>query len=181
MTVEIIEGDIQEVATIEIEKVGKGANAHIRGNEQVYGSNSNYHHHYPSFGSILLYSYLLSPHRMWMSPYGYGYYPSYYGGGYTHISVNNYNNKTKNYNKNSSSNFNKSNNKASSIKSPNSNKSARNIKAPLKKPTTTQRSFQKRNPSKVKSGGFGSKSTNNTRSTRSVRSSNRSGGSSWGK
>jgi hypothetical protein len=96
LTVQPAEGETQEVATIEIEKsaseAGAGepaqqkADVYVRGNDQIYGSQ---HHHYHSsypIGSMLLMAYLFRPHPFYVSPFGFGYYPPYYGGGYSRVS-----------------------------------------------------------------------------------------------
>ncbi len=72
-----LNGDNQEVATIEIKKYYNNANITIYGNEGIYGVGCNYSYQYP-IGQLLLYNYLFAPHIVYVSPYRYGYYPSRY-------------------------------------------------------------------------------------------------------
>ena len=181
LTVEPIAGEVQEIATINIEKSGDDkAEVEVRGNEQIYGQN---HYHHSSFGmtDMLFMYWLFRPHPMYMSPWGYGRYPGSYGAHNT-VSQRDYKNRTsgkRDLQKSSSSRI-----KGKST-SPNAGKSAtKGIKAPLKKPTRSQKSFQKRNPSKQMSrSAFGRSSASRT-SRPSVRRSSgfgRSGGSFGGK
>ena len=128
----------------------------VHGNQSIYGHN----HYYGSshmLTNMILFSWLFRPHPFYYSPYGYGRYPGYWGGGYGVVSHRSYRSHTRtitsksNYKK---SNTNKLSNRASS---PNKGKSAsKGIRAPLKNPSKSQKSFQARNPSKhAKSGGFG--------------------------
>jgi len=181
LTVEPIAGEVQEIATINIEKSGDDkAEVEVRGNEQIYGQN---HYHHSSFGmtDMLFMYWLFRPHPMYMSPWGYGRYPGSYRAHNT-VSQRDYKNRTtgrRDLQKSSSSRI-----KGKST-SPNAGKSAtKGIKAPLKKPTRSQKSFQKRNPSKQMSrSAFGRSSASRT-SRPSVRRSSgfgRSGGSFGGK
>jgi hypothetical protein len=184
LTTEPAAGEVQELATIEIEKVSDSdARMQVHGNEQMYGNN---HYHHSSFGmmDMLILGYIFRPHTMFASPYGYGNYPGGYGRYNTRTNTayqRNMNNATR------GSSFQSSGTRAvnSNVTSPNAGKSAKSVKAPLKNPTTSQRQFQAQNPSKqTRSGGFGrsSSSSRSTSKSRSVRSSpsRRSGGSSRG-
>lgn len=186
LTTEPAAGEEQEIATIEIEKdASSQGKMEVHGNENIYGQGHYYHSRF-SLGDAMLMSYLWGPRwGMWHSPYRYGMYPGYYRS-YGTVSRSSYTTKTRS----ASSNVKRSStsNIKSATKSPNAAKSAKSVKAPLSKPTTSQKSFQSRNPSKsVKSGGFGrsSSSSYGSRSTTSrspsVRSSSRSGGSFGGK
>ncbi len=181
LTVEPESGETQEVATIDIKKSGADkAEVEVRGNEQIYGQNQYYH---SSFGitDMLFMYWLFRPHPLYMSPYGYGYYPGNYRP-YSTVSHANYKNRTagkRDLKKSSSSRI------KGKATSPNAGKSAaRGIKAPLKKPTRSQKSFQKRNPSKqVSRSAFGRRSSRRP-SRPSVRRSSgfgRSGGRFGGK
>jgi len=181
LTVEPIAGEVQEIATINIEKSGDDkAEVEVRGNEQIYGQN---HYHHSSFGmtDMLFMYWLFRPHPMYMSPWGYGRYPGSYRAHNT-VSQRDYKNRTtgrRDLQKSSSSRI------KGKATSPNAGKSAtQGIKAPLKKPTRSQKSFQKRNPSKQMSrSAFGRSSASRT-SRPSVRRSSgfgRSGGSFGGK
>jgi hypothetical protein len=180
LTVDLADGQTQEVATIEIEKTSDGANIQSHGNQQIYGSNHYYRSH-SSLTDVLLVSWLFSGSRPYYgSPWGYGHYPSYYNS-YPTRGYDSYRADMSRTTSNSSYTRASSSTLSKSIDSPNASKNATNIKAPLKSPTTAQKSFQARNPSKqIKSGGFGSKTTSAKTSSPSVRqsttSSYRSGG-----
>ncbi len=181
LTVEPVAGEIQEVATIAIEKSGKDqANVEVKGNEQIYGQN---HYHRSSFGvtDMLFMYWLFRPHPFYMSPYGYGRYPGSYNS-YNTVSQ-------KNYRQNTAGKRDLKSATNSSIKSkatsPNTGKSAaKGIKTPLKKPSSSQKSFQKRNPSKQMSKSSFGRSSSARPSRPSVRRSSgfgRSGGRFGGK
>lgn len=181
LTVEPVAGEVQEVATINIEKSGADqANVEVKGNQQIYGQNHYYH---SSFGitDMLFMYWLFRPHPFYMSPYGYGYYPGNYRS-YNTVSHTNYKQHT-------ASKRDLRRASSSSIKgkatSPNAGKSAaKGIKTPLKNPSSSQKSFQKRNPSKQMSkSAFGRRSSSRP-SRPSVRRSSgfgRSGGRFGGK
>ncbi|MCK5539762.1 MAG: hypothetical protein KAI69_02445 [Deltaproteobacteria bacterium] len=181
LTVEPVAGETQEVATIEIEKSGNDqASVEVKGNEQIYGQN---HYHRSSFGmtDMLFMYWLFRPHPFYMSPYGYGHYP---GGYRSHgaVSQANYQQRTAGQRDLKSASSSTMKGKATS---PNANKSAaKGIKTPLKKPSSSQKSFQKRNPSKqVTKSAFG-RSSKSRPSRPSVRRSSgfgRSGGRFGGK
>ncbi len=177
LTTEPSKGEEQEIATIDVESVNdKEAEVEVRGNEQIYGHGHSYHSRY-SFTDMLLLSYLFSPHRYYMSPWGWGAYPGYYRP-YGVVGVSSYRTRVASSNYSSNMTSGKNNAIKSRAKSPNAGKSASSVKAPLRNPTASQKSFQKRNPSKtVRKGGFG-RSTTRKASVRSS-GSRRSGGS-WG-
>jgi hypothetical protein len=163
LTVQPAEGETQEVATIEIEKsaseAGAGepaqqkADVYVRGNDQIYGSQ---HHHYHSsypIGSMLLMAYLFRPHPFYVSPFGFGYYPPYYGGGYSRVSRTTY--ATRAAGAAAGSTPRAVSGRASSLRSPNAGKVAsRGVRASLRNPTQSQRSFQARTARGVNSRGF---------------------------
>ena len=156
LTVELSEEEEQEIATIEVEKTGtEKATVQTHGNPHIYGHN---HYHRSSFGltDALLLGWMFSGNRPhYQSGWGHGNYPSNYNR-YPPRSFDNYQRDIRN--RNSSSTFKPATSSTLSSKtsSPNAGKTATSIRAPLKNPTTAQKSFQTRNPSKqVKSGGFG--------------------------
>ncbi len=173
LTVRPEEDQEQEIATLEFVKDQESVDMEVKGNESVYGHN-HYYHSRVTLGDIILFNYLFRPHRMWVSPYYYGYhsYPRYRTVNYT-----TYRTRTKSYTSGATSKSRTSAAIKSSVKSPNSNKSANSIKAKLKNPTSTQKSFQKRTATATKSGGFGKKTSKAT----SVRKSSYSGSKSGGK
>lgn len=176
LTVEVAKGDVQEIATIDISKTDEDVDVQVQGNQNIYGQNHYYHSRF-GLGDVLLMSWLLRPHPYYISPWGFGYYPSYYRSyGYR---------PTQEYRRTSASTYNNSSFKKTSsntisgkAQSPNQGKTANSIKAPLKNPTASQKSFQTRNPSKrVGQGGFGRTNSKSIRSS----SSSRSGGFFGGK
>jgi len=184
LTVELSKDDIQEIATIEIEKSEDQAVVQIHGNEQMYGRNHYYHYRSP-LTSFLIMSYLFSPHSYYRSPFGYGMYPGGYRS-YRTVPMQSYRSTVAPMNRSSSAQRVSSPVSKSTVKSPNTGKSSANIRATLKNPSASQKSFQTRNPSKnVRSGGFGRSSSrqSSSRTRASVRSSSsrRSGGFSRGK
>ncbi len=170
LTTEAAGGEEQELATIEVEKAGEQANVEIQGNEQIYGRNHYYHSSF-GLGEMLLLGWMFSPHRAWVSPWGYGSYPGYYSP-YSTWSQDRYRGRTsamgQSYRSANSSTLSKS------VTSPNAGKTASQVRAPLKNPTASQKQFQARSSSRTRSGGFG-------RSSSGLRSSSRSGGFRSGK
>ena len=161
-------GEVQELATIEVEKVSDSkAQMQIQGNEQIYGRS---HYHHSSFGitDMLIMGYLFRPHGFYGSPYGYGRYPGSYRS-YATTSRSNYASRTRAYTSGSSFQSSSSSNISSNAKSPNAGRSAKSVKAPLRNPTSSQKSFQAKNraSSRSRSGGFGRSSSRRSSSSRS--------------
>lgn len=186
LTTELADGQEQEIATIEIEKNADGyANVQTHGNQQIYGNN-HYYHSRVSLTDMLIVGWLFSGNRPYYgSPWGYGRYPTYYRP-YDSRSSSNYKRDISSRVNNSTMQRSSNSTLSTSVSSPNANKTASNIKAPLRKPTTSQKSFQTRNPSKtLASGGFGRPKTSTRPSQPSVKttsgSSTRSGSSRGGK
>jgi hypothetical protein len=188
-TVEVAEGEEQEIAEIEIEKNGNSADIVARGNEEVYGYN-HYYHSNSLLTNLLIWNYLFHPHPYYYSSFHWGYYPSYYRP-YAPVSTSVYRSTTRNVKRNSNATrvSSSSPKSKSSLSNPKRGKTAdKGIKKSLAKPTQSQKSFKARSSSKsVKSGGFGkstrssssrSSSTSKTRSRSSYnsRSSSRSRG-----
>ncbi|MDJ0841675.1 MAG: hypothetical protein QNK37_34530 [Acidobacteriota bacterium] len=171
LTTEPEEGQVQEVATIEMERQGENqARISANGSPNIYGPLMTYMV-VDTIGDIIMWNYLLNRTSPWRSSYRYGRYPSYYRS-YRPVGYNSYYTRTR-----SLSSMTKaqrvSTPRTSTLTSPNSGKVASSgIKKSLAQPTRAQKSFQARNPSKaVKSGGFGRSS-----SSRSARSSSSSRG-----
>ncbi|PID27042.1 MAG: hypothetical protein CR982_06950 [Candidatus Cloacimonadota bacterium] len=178
LTTEPVKGEVQEIATIEITKDGDRANVNARGNSQIYGNNYYYHDNSHFWRNMFLFSYFTNGFGMYRSPYYYGHYPRYYRS-YTTVPSRSYKNRAKSSYGNSS--FKRGSNGKSSISSKNPNRgktASKGIKQTLKNPTRTQKSFQKRNPSKrARSGGFGrSKRSGSVRGSSSSRSRSSFGG-----
>ncbi|MGL1934092.1 MAG: hypothetical protein OCD01_03700 [Fibrobacterales bacterium] len=186
LTVEVEKDDVQEVATIEVKQAGEQqAEVAVRGNQQMYGHN---HYYQSRFGitDYLFLSWAFGRRPFYASPFGFGAYPSYYGGGYRTRSYSDYGRYTSR--RTNGSNFNKgSQARQSTMKSPNASRSASKVRAPMKNPSRKQMDYQKRFPSKQvkRTTGYKKKSTSSFfgKSNRSVRSSGfgRSGGFFGGK
>ena len=167
LSTEVAKNEEQEIASIEIEKVDRNVDVNVSGNQQIYGAGRHYNNFY-SGSSFFFLGYLLASHRPYFSPFGWGYYPSYYSR-YSPIPRNSYRQNMNRYRSG-----NRVGNYQSSSLNPNKNKVAsKGIKKNLRNPTTTQRSFQrsvgKSSQRSVGRGGFGR--TANSSSYRSVRGS----------
>lgn len=173
---ELAPGDIQEIAEIEFSKSDSNVTVGVAGNRQIYGSGAYHSYHYgPSFFDIMLIGWMFSPHSMWSSPYGYGRYPGYYGGGYNRHNSSKFRNHNRNYGAAGAS-YTRPSQSPNKLSSPVKGKSSNLVKANLKSPTQSQKSFQKRQSTQVRSGGFGK-----SRSSGSMRGFGRSGGFRGGK
>lgn len=171
LTTEVARGEVQEVATIKIQKKGDDdAQVEYHGNPAIYGHNHYYHSHWsPGFGTGLILGYLFAPHPMYYSPWGWGSYPRYYR---SHSTVpygaysGRWQGRYGSYSSSSSSRV------GSDLRSPNAGRNATRIKARLRNPTSSQKSFQTRQASRsTRSGGFGrSSSVRRTSFGRSSRS-----------
>jgi hypothetical protein len=141
-----------------MEKAGDSARVEVRGNEQVYGRGHYYHTHYP-VGSFLLWSYLLSPHRYYVSPWSWGYYPTYYSP-YPTVAHSRYSRRVRPMTSTTSAKRVAASQLDRSLQNPNRGKVAqRGIRKSLAQPTATQKQFQARSASKTRSGGFGRSSS----------------------
>jgi len=175
LSAELGPDDVQELATIEIQKDASGnTRVQTHGNSHVYGNNHYYHYRGPGIGDYLLMHYLFSSHRHYHSPYGHNRYPSSFARSST-VDRASYRSGLQSVDSKNVSSAKKPQFRSSNA-SPNKNRTSSKIKAPLRNPTKSQRAFQKRNPSRtVRSGGFGSRSKGS--SSGSFRSSSRSGSS----
>ena len=165
LTVEPEAGQVQEVATIEIVRSGDRAEVQVRGNETIYGHGHHYSAGY-GIGTFLLWSYLLSPHPFYYSPFRYGYYPSYYSP-YSTVPRGTYRSRSAGYRsgevrRTSTSGITRP---KTPLKSPNQGKNANSgIRKSLRNPTASQKAFQTRDRSRsVRSGGFGRSTSRSVR------------------
>ncbi len=157
LTVNLDEGETQEIATIDIEKTPDGkANIQTHGNSNIYGQDHYYHRSGIDFTDMLLLGWMFSGNRPnYHSGWGYRNYPPDYRR-YSPRPYNDYQRDIRTKTANSGYKKSPTSTLAKATTSPNAGKTAKSIKAPLKNPTTAQKSFQARNPSKqVASGGFG--------------------------
>ena len=97
-TVEVTPGDVQEVANIELEKSENQVAVNTYGNQSIYGPGYSYR---SSFGmsDMLVTAWLFGAfdRPVYRSPYGYGNYPTYYGGGYNRVPTSQYSGKVKSF------------------------------------------------------------------------------------
>ncbi len=70
-------GADHEIATIEIERGSESANVIVYGEPAYYGPGYYYTGAWVP-ADVVLWAYLWHPHRLYYSPYHYGYYPAYY-------------------------------------------------------------------------------------------------------
>lgn len=156
LTTELAPGDVQEIATVNIVKAEDRAEMEVRGNQHIYGHRHYYHSHF-GLTDMLLFSYLFRPHAMYVSPWGYGAYPGYWGRGPTVVTRTIYRDRVRNVAKASPLRSAPSSRLSRApAASPHQGKASSRVRAPLKAPTASQRRFQARNPSKtVRGGGFG--------------------------
>ena len=90
LSTEMASGVEEEIATIRVQQsTQEQAQVQIQGNEALYGPNVYYHSRI-GLGDVLLFAWLFSPHPPYYSPFAWGYYPSYYGRGYTTVARSQY-------------------------------------------------------------------------------------------
>jgi hypothetical protein len=185
-TVDIAEGQTQEIATIEVAKGSNDAQINIQGNQQLYGNNNYYQSRY-SLTDMLILSYLFRPHPYYHSPYYYGHYPNYYRS-YRSTPYNSYRNRMVSTTKTTTiTRTNRPTTTRSS--SPNANKSVSSITARAKSlstPTRSQKSFTTTSASRQKPSTSGFRNTTSSSPRKSSSSSwgssssSRKSSSSWG-
>ena len=178
-TVDLANGQKQEVATVELQQVQGQQNAtmNIQGNQTIYGpsaySSSNY-----LLTDLLIWHYLWYPHPFYCSPWHWGYYPRYYRP-YVCVSRGYYSG-TVGYMTRTSTIRRTSVVRSSSI-SPNRSLSSSVVSSrvsSMSSPTRSQRSFTTTSNSRPSTNGFKSSSFSSHSSSHSSGSSYRSSGSS---
>lgn len=157
LTVDLGGGNIQEVATVQVEKQGQQAVVQLQGNDQIYGSGAVYHSSF-SLSDAILFAWLFQPRPvLYVSPYHYGYYPTGYVV-YRPVPYGVYHSRVAPVGTTRRTTYTKTTTTTirQPVTSPNAGKQANNIKAQLANPTKTQREFQVREQNKaVSAGGFG--------------------------
>ena len=175
--VELSNGQVEEVATINIEQGGDMANMTIQGNPNYYGDHGYYHssHH---VSDMVLMAYLFSNHRPYFSPYHYGSYPRGYHS-YHSVPSRSYRTRVTTTTTRTSRPSSVSSTTRRSTVTPTA---ASTRTSTMARPTTSQRSFRKTTPSNSRpvTTGFGNRSRNTSasRSTTPRRSSSMFGSSS---
>lgn len=191
-TVDTNDGSSQEIASVEVNKLdNQRANMSVHGNQSIYGHNSHYS---SSFGlsDLLIMHYLFNPHPVYVSPWRYGYYPTYYRN-YAPVAHSNYTNRVSTTTRTSKITRTTVTKQSSS---PNKNLSSATVNSRTKSlaaPTSSQKSFAKTSTSNSRpntsgfkstkpSSSWGSSSSSTSRSSSSFGSSSRSSkpSSSWG-
>ncbi len=182
-TVDLPNGEKQELATIDIQKNANGAAMNIQGNQQVYGNGAYYQSHY-NLSDLMIMHYLFSYHSPYYSPYRYGYYPSYYHS-YRSAPSTAYRSRVSTTTRTSRI----TRSSTSKITSPNSSYSSKAVNSraqSLASPTRSQKSFSTTSSSNSRptTSGFGKKSSSGSSwfgsSSRSSSSSSPSRSSSFG-
>lgn len=187
LTAEPVKGEIQEVADVTIEKNGDTAEIQVIGNEQIYGPQAVYNDATAverdlsqkdvESSGVRMHSSYFFPHALWVSPFFFGYFPSFFRP-YPVVNRSVYQNRVNRVNPSSVSRGRNpyQSRSSKSISNPNRGKVAsKGIARSLKNPTATQRQFQVNRSRNLRSGGFGQ-----TSRSAGVSSKPRSAGSSFG-
>jgi len=172
LTTEPAPGEVQEIATIQLERNQEQANIQVMGSPNIYGPGTGFMAT-SMVTDLLILGWLMDFDRpRWRSSYRYGSYPSYYRS-YRPVGYRNYSSRVSSY-KSGVSSTRITSPRITQTGNPNAGKTAASgIKKSLAQPTSAQRSFQARNPSKaVRSGGFGRGSQQANTSSRSSSRSN---------
>lgn len=177
-TVDLANGQSQEVATVELQQgQNQQATMNINGNQNLYGNNGYYSSNY-SMTDLMIYHYLFYPHAYYVSPYRYGYYPSYYHS-YGMASRGVYGGRVNSVTRTSRITR-TTTTRSSGISSPNRNLSSSTVNTRAKSlasPTRSQRSFTTTTNSRPSTSGFGNRSSSSRSSGSSFGSSSRSSSS----
>ena len=189
LTVEPVKGEVQEIASVEIEQNNDRAEIQVVGNEQIYGADAIFNDWTPverkqekkevtGAGGIPMYHSYFYPRPLWFSPFYFGFYPSYYSF-FPIISRPMYVSRVSTISTQTvrrGGNSYQSNSKKR-ITSPDRGKIAKKgIARSLKKPTSTQKRFRVTQKNNLRSGGFGRNGSRrfNSRSSQSRGLSRRS-------
>jgi len=166
-TVDMPNGQTQEVATVELNRMNNNVAMNIQGNNTLYGGAGYYTSHY-TLGDILLMHYLFAPHRYYVSPYRYGYYPRTYHS-YHIVPVTSYRSRVVTSTRTTRIvRTTRPSVSSSRITSPNANRystSVTNRARSISRPTTSQKSFSVTNNSRPNTSGFGNSSARRTSSS----------------
>lgn len=181
-TVDLADGQTQEVATVVLDKSQNNVNMNIQGNNDLYGNQGYYTSRY-SAGDILLMHYLFSYHRPYYSPYHYGYYPRGYRS-YHSIPMHSYRSRVSTTTRTSTiTRTSRPSSSVSRVKSPNASKHSSSVVSRAKsmtKPTASQKSFTTTSSAKSRPNTSGFRSTSSSsRPTSTARTTSRSSNSSF--
>lgn len=180
-TVQLKNGEKQEVATVALQKGANNVAMNIQGNQQIYGQNAYYQSNY-SLSDLMIMSYLFRPHPLFYSPYGYGHYPIGYHS-YHNMPMSSYRSRVSTTTRTSTITR-TTTRPSTSVKSPNASMNSKSVNThaqSMASPTRSQKSFTKTsaNNSRPVTSGFGNK-RNTSNSGSSYSSPRRSSSSSFG-
>lgn len=168
LSVDLGDGNIQEIATIQLERDNpsdKTIDVYVAGNEEIYGTDDYYAGTWNASDAAFS-SWAYGSRPYYSSAYRRGFYPSSYSP-FAVVALGGYRSKMQSYKGASTFKTIAAVATKTKLTSPNAGKVAANIKAPLSKPTVAQQSFQKLNPSRASrstSPTYGSSSTRSTTS-----------------
>lgn len=186
-SVDVAEGQTQEIATIEVSQGSNDAQMNIQGNQELYGNNGYYQSRY-SLTDMMIISYLFRPHPYYHSPYYYGHYPTYYRS-YRITPYNSYRNRISTTTRTTKITRTTRPTTTTRSASPNANKSVSTVTARAKSlstPTRSQKAFTTTSTARQKPSTSGFKNTSSSSPRKSSSSwgssssSRKSSGSSWG-
>jgi hypothetical protein len=190
-TVHVTPEEEQEVASISVKKNDEGkAVFTARGSEAVYGNNDTYYRTTSVLTTLLLWSYLTTPHQSYRPLYDYNHKPAYYKP-YRRVAYSKYRNRTSKYRSGSKvykmkpsgiSKY-KKYRKTSKLKNPNKGKKSNRYSINKKKrrslsqPVKTQKKFSARDTNKPipVAKAFGKKDKKAVTTTAAVTSTKKSG------
>ena len=170
ITDELGPNDIQEIATLQFEQnQNQQTNVTSAGNQTVYGANAPCYHSCFSMNDLLIMHWMFSPRPYYISPYHYGYYPTYYRP-YRSIPRQQYSTRTVTKTTTTYKSVPRTQT-ISKISSPNSARQSSTVKSNFSAPTSSQKSYSTRDSKPVNSGGFKNSSSSSSSSRPSSSSS----------
>jgi hypothetical protein len=152
LTTDFGDGNVQEIADIRVEQPAGQPQAvvQVQGNQALYGPSVYYTARFPVAEALFLLWALAPRPAVYVSPYRWGYYPTYYQP-YSPVPYSSYQTTTRTYARTTTVTRVERPAVQSTAVSPNANRAAT-----LTQPTGTQRQFQTRSDSRpIASGGFG--------------------------
>jgi SOS response regulatory protein OraA/RecX len=168
LTAQPVKDEIQEIATVMVERNGDRAEIQVIGNEQLYGAEAIYNDWTlvertaatdPAAPSDMpMHTSYFHSHPLWISPWFFGFYPPYFAffpivGPSVYASRMDRQYPTGSVGRGANAYQRTS---AKTIQNPNQGKTAsRGIARSLKRPTSTQKQFQATQQRNLRSGGFG--------------------------
>jgi hypothetical protein len=168
LTVQPAKDEIQEIATVTVERNGDRAEIQVVGNEQLYGDKAIYNDwtsvertrvaESSDESDVALHTSYFHPHPLWISPWFFGFYPPYFAffpivGQSSYVSRVGRQYHTGSVGRGANL-YQQSSGKT--VRNPNQGKTAaRGIARSLRNPTNTQKQFQATRRRNLSAGGFG--------------------------